>query len=449
MDWDRGLPGREVLDIQGVSERGGVCLAVREDANQRGKARALIERPQIVSARTTFGIVIWAALILGTATGSSAAEDQATKEELSSQMVAPPEQGWKSLVISSARIVKSDLTIPSNVCLRFEDGGTCDVREGATLTINGPIDAPLARVFPGKGDVCFGPGHVKEAYPQWWGAHTDDDLDDTAAIQAAIDSMSYKGQYSKEHVPPNTGIVCFPSGSYTVSTTLRLYDGTTLKGGAAPDRTELRASRPLPAILQRPDLTAPPEGSEYNYNARISGVRISTLQLNGKGSSVGLDMTNVGYSLIEDVIVRECKTGILLGGLAMHNSFRNINVYTTHTGIEVNKCAEHGSIFGGSVSKCEIGISIRMAQGWTVYGTSFETYKNTGIDVQAGDSVNLDYLWFSARPPATAIRIAPEASACSIINPRFHGTTPRRIDDRASDTLIQMPKIQTPNSERE
>ena len=83
MDWDRGLPGREVLDIQGVSERGGVCLAVREDANQRGKALALIEGTQIVSARTTFGIVIWAALILGTATGSSAAEDQATKEELS------------------------------------------------------------------------------------------------------------------------------------------------------------------------------------------------------------------------------------------------------------------------------------------------------------------------------------------------------------------------------
>ena len=391
-----------------------------------------------MSAKTTLGIVVWAALVLRTATWSNAAEDQEIKKELSSQMVAAPAQGWKSLVISSARIVKAELTIPSNVCLRFEDGGTCDVREGATLTINGPIEAPLVRVFRGNGDVFFGPGHVKEAYPQWWGAQTDDDLDDTAAVQAAINSMSYKGQYRKEHVPPNTGIVCFPSGRYTVSATLKLYDGTALKGSAAPDRSELRASRLLPAILQRPDLTPPPEGTEYNYDTRINGVRISTLLLNGKGSPVGLDMTNIGYSLIDDMMVRECETGILLGGLAMHNSFRNINVYSTHTGIEVNRCAEHGSIFGGSISACEIGISVRMAQGWTVYGTSFEGYRTTGVDVKGGDSVNLDHLWFAAAPPATAIRIAPGVSGCSIISPRFHGATPRRIDDRAKDTLIMM-----------
>src|SRR5947209_6798053 len=68
--------------------------------------------------------------------------------ELSARDVsAPSAPAWRTLLISSLRTVKSDLTIPSNICLKFGDGGTCEVQEGATLTINGPMEAPLAQIF--------------------------------------------------------------------------------------------------------------------------------------------------------------------------------------------------------------------------------------------------------------------------------------------------------------
>ena len=62
-------------------------------------------------------------------------------------------QNWKTVVISLVRTVSSDLTIPPTVSLKFENGGVCDVKAGATLTINGPLEAPMVRVFRGGGSV--------------------------------------------------------------------------------------------------------------------------------------------------------------------------------------------------------------------------------------------------------------------------------------------------------
>jgi hypothetical protein len=84
----------------------------------------------------------------------------------------------------------TDETIPSNINVVIEKGAVLSIGNTITLTINGAFDAGLYQVISGNGNVDFGLGHVKEVYPQWWGAYTDgtNASATTAAIQAAIDT---------------------------------------------------------------------------------------------------------------------------------------------------------------------------------------------------------------------------------------------------------------------
>ncbi len=54
---------------------------------------------------------------------------------------------------------------------------------------------------------------LKEVYPQWWGAQGNGAADDTAAIQAAIDSLPYTG-----------GVIFFPNGTYRLTAPLVIAD---------------------------------------------------------------------------------------------------------------------------------------------------------------------------------------------------------------------------------
>ena len=98
------------------------------------------------------------------------------------------------LTISSKRVVtQKNFTIPRTTLLVFEMGGSFFLEAGASVTIEGEMTAPKFTIFqgPAAGSVRFGccPGLVTEAYPQWWGSQTDGATDDTAAIQAALDSF--------------------------------------------------------------------------------------------------------------------------------------------------------------------------------------------------------------------------------------------------------------------
>jgi hypothetical protein len=380
--------------------------------------------------------------------------------DLSAELLVPPEKQWKTLTISSTRSVKSDLIIPANVCLKFENGGMCEIDNGAILSINGPLEAPLAQIFRGNGKVTFGSGRVGRVYPQWWGAQTDDGMDDTAAIQAAIDSLSSTVPWVKQPLAPNGGIIFFPGGRYDLTSRLKIYDGTTLEG--TPNRTELCAARGISAIIQRSDLTPPPAGIHYNIATRINGVRIANLLLRSEAAAalpadlppddpealfrvlrfeddapeVGLDLTNVSYSQIDNVTVTHCETGIRMGELSTYNTLTNPAIAYCETGVEVNLGTMDNNIFGGRLSAVGTGIKVNNTGHLNIYGMTFDAFKATGLEVKTGGSVNLHYPWFDSVPPSTPVKIAPQAYSCSIVKPRFAGTTPRIIDNQSDSTLI-------------
>ncbi len=142
-----------------------------------------------------------------------------------------PDQSYKTVVISGRNYVKEDLVIPHNIALKFDNGGMFQVEQGKTLTINGSFDAPMQQIFQGPGKVMIGPGKVSEIFPQWWGARGDGENDDTAAIQAAIDSISCGVIALAPGVYVNTGLTVKGNlilrGSGRVATALKF---TPIKG---------------------------------------------------------------------------------------------------------------------------------------------------------------------------------------------------------------------------
>jgi len=121
----------------------------------------------------------------------------------------------KTVVVAAARTVTSNLTIPANIHLQFLASGRLEIAEGATVTINGPLDAPLQPIFAGSGVATFGLENTAVAcvYPQWWGARGDDKHDDTAAIQAALNAARDMGG----------GEVVITKGTFKTTGTLHVW----------------------------------------------------------------------------------------------------------------------------------------------------------------------------------------------------------------------------------
>eukprot|EP01047_Picozoa_sp_COSAG01_P023863 COSAG01_NODE_1454_length_10256_cov_4.300748_7_plen_127_part_00 len=57
------------------------------------------------------------------------------------------------IVISGARMAAANLTVPKTALLRFDVGGNLSIGRGASVTINGAMDAPLFAIFTGPGKV--------------------------------------------------------------------------------------------------------------------------------------------------------------------------------------------------------------------------------------------------------------------------------------------------------
>ena len=89
-----------------------------------------------------------------------------------------------TLWVPSGISLSEDTTIPANVGLKIQYPGSITLGD-YDLTINGPFEAGLHRVFvcDGSGRVAFSSNSTVSAYPQWWGAVADGVTDDGAAVK--------------------------------------------------------------------------------------------------------------------------------------------------------------------------------------------------------------------------------------------------------------------------
>jgi len=132
--------------------------------------------------------------------GQKMMDDQEIQNRLKSIGVAQ-----KTLTLEPGRwTINKSLQIPANVNLNLEFGAALDLADGVTFSIDGPMEAiGTSRLFYGMGKVHFGPGHINEVYPQWWGRI--EGKDDTQTCQDALESGAgtirfLKGTYAIDAV---------------------------------------------------------------------------------------------------------------------------------------------------------------------------------------------------------------------------------------------------------
>lgn len=91
----------------------------------------------------------------------------------------------KTLYIPMTVNVTANLTIPTNINLKFDKAGKFNVSGGVTLTINAAIEAGLWRIFDGSGTVAGKP-RIEAVHPEWFGAKVDDaSIDNTLYLDKA------------------------------------------------------------------------------------------------------------------------------------------------------------------------------------------------------------------------------------------------------------------------
>lgn len=112
------------------------------------------------------------------ATGDGVTDDRAALNTLVN--VTVPGAGGDVVFPPGAYRIGSNLTIPSNVRVRILPGAQLNPDAGVVVTINGPVETGLYRLFGGAGTIRFG-DRVSDVYDRWFN-------NDIAAAAAAAQS---------------------------------------------------------------------------------------------------------------------------------------------------------------------------------------------------------------------------------------------------------------------
>ncbi len=374
-------------------------------------------------ARTTtlmlviiIALVLTSMLLLSSHGNTGGANPAVAAQQSLGDAVASLDDLPGSLAIDRPRTVLADVRIPRNVHLRFVDSGCLDVPRGVTVTIDGPIDAPLRHVFKGEGIVTFGSTNtaIAELYPQWWGARGDDEYDDTRAVQAAIDAARDMGG----------GEVVIIKGTF--KTTDTLYVWGVEKDDTQP--TEVLATRSIQVrgVSRRSSVihytgdsicmwlcTNPRVGGRtYHHSAAV----VRSLHLKGSArSGIGLQVAAPahntgswgGTAIIENNCIEFFDIGLYVehsyGSRFSHNKIRYNN-----TGVQLGSAeGTYGTVNGNYFRDSEIshnrqkGLRIYYARGCIFEGGLIERNGEEAVYIERKgkndtDHVTFREIWFEA-----------------------------------------------------
>jgi len=223
--------------------------------------------------------------------------------------------------------ISANVLLPANAALEVDRGALLQIAAGATLTVNGPLQAGAYPIFSGPGAVAFSPtAPVPRAYPEWWGAVCDAITDDTAAMQAALDRVGVVPLF----LPP--GADC------RVSAPLQFHDFLTLEGaGARNSRSVISWWLSLP--LNATESLLGPAAGQLAASVALRGVMLDASNVHAAGSTSNvaiLDFLNANEASLDQVQ--------LFGPVANPNTWAGGYVY----GLYVHS-APGGSSFYGNV----------------------------------------------------------------------------------------------------
>jgi hypothetical protein len=206
--------------------------------------------------------------------------------------------------------ISADLSLAA--ALRFSNGAMFAPDAGVVVTINGPFEAGLYRVFTGAGTIRFGAAdrtpatRVERISPHWWGAVGDNQRGsadrNTAALQAALD---VGGPGARIGLGPGIFWVAAP-----LSVTSAHLEGAGSTQLFSMWKTQIIGDVPGPLV----DLSG-------------TGGSVTHLHFNNVNQAgTGIRAANLAHARIESVWVDSALIGIDVGDNSFSLSIRDCNV---------------------------------------------------------------------------------------------------------------------------
>lgn len=305
----------------------------------------------------------------------------------------------KIVVIDDNYNFASDIIIPKNVTLYFENG---KINSENNVTINGIIKSDLNYIFNVSGTLTLNTSLNSVGYPEWFGAKTNDStINNENAINKCIDIF------------PTT---ILQAGTYYTNDTIYVIKGNKTIKGINKNAT-IMIKNNLKEVMLVGSINKPNTVNDFNRNICIKNITITRNTLDWVNNSIGLHCQYTLDSLIENINSNEhancfyingtvftkfnkCKafcstlstgdttriaTGFILNGLD------NIGLAGNNASLYIEDC---NTSFGGIIYTGSKGMDIRSNYGVAdLYIDKFETaFSFIGIELAGGNTGNDIYI---------------------------------------------------------
>lgn len=253
-----------------------------------------------------------------------------------------------------------------------------------------------------------------------FGAIGDGVTDDTAAIQAAINSLGTTG-----------GTVYLPPGQYKVTSTLTRGNNILIAGaGVSSSLVSTHAG----SVIQ---------GTNYTTTRSYScGGRDFAIYGPGKAiaGSIALDLRGASLAIFSNVDIRNIETAVRQGGgySSYYNEFHGCNLSGVTTGYLNDTFGNENKVFGGRVNDCTTGTSDSDCSGNLYEGVALEVF-TTGHQTTGAAATNIRYIASrleNTPTSGTGFSINANAQDVSIIAPQFAGLTTDISDSGLRTNII-------------
>lgn len=311
----------------------------------------------------------------------------------------------KMLRISNAQTLSSNATVCSNVTLWIVGSGKISINSTVVLTIQGPLLAPVRKLFEGAGTVqglTFSRG-------EWFGCARDGSTDDTVCLQTAVNSIGAGG-----------GKLVAGKGTYKITAIITVPSDIKIEG-------EGMAATFFKGQITTSVFRSPNTANKYSRWSYENFTCDNTDKANAGG--VCFDLTNVEDSRFERVSAQNVETCYKVdagaGQTAANNTFIDSYCFTATTGVSVKKGATT-ELRGLRINNAINCIDINDSTGTNLYSPKCEAFTN-GIrlgNVTATLHTHIFTPILINQPTVgTGITIASGTTRTSVYDPLYSGLT--------------------------
>lgn len=324
----------------------------------------------------------------------------------------------KMLRVSNAQTLSSNATLCSNVTLWIAGSGKISINISVVLIINGPMLAPVRKLFEGAGTVQG----LTFARGEWFGCARDGSTDDTTCLQTALNSISSGG-----------GKLVAGKGTYKITASLLVGSDITIEG-EGPAATFFKGQITT-AVFRSPN-----QASKY-YRWTFSRFTCDNTDKANAGG-ICFDLLNVEDASFSAVYAQNVETCSRIdagsGQTVANNTFDKVYCLTVTTGVSLKKGA--GTIFRDlRINNATNGIDINDSTGTHLYSPRIEAFTNgirLGNLTATAHTRMYSPMLVNTPTVGTGISIASGTTRTTIYDPLYSGLTTNLNNSAAAGQLF-------------